>query len=179
MSDLGRAAGTFFAAWCANDAEEWLTYSGTTKHMLNRLPHWVPVPEAVRQRGLSPAYTHRAIGLMGAAALTAGLVGVRTQGRSALFRGALLALGVHGYGHLGFSLVTRGYTTGVVSAVGVVIPYWHWARRVLARHGLSDHDRPAVRVALLVLPLLAAVHAVTFVTMGDDALGPADRTEEG
>jgi len=34
-------------------------------------------------------------------------------------------------------------------------------------------------VALLVLPLLAAVHAVTFVTMGDDALGPADRTEEG
>ena len=179
MSELSHAAGAFFAVWCVNDAEEWFTYPGTTKRLLRRLPRWLPVPEAVRQRGLSPAHTRRAIALMGVAALTSGLAGVATHGRSALFRGALLALGVHGYLHLGLSVAARGYTSGAASAATVVIPYWHWSRRVLARHGLSDHDGPAVRVALLALPLLAAVHAVTFAMMGDDALGPADRAEEG
>jgi hypothetical protein len=41
-----------------------------------------------------------------------------------------------------------------------VIPFWLWARRELARQGITDDDRAATAVALAFLPLLPAIHVL-------------------
>ncbi|MCL2454702.1 MAG: HXXEE domain-containing protein [Micrococcales bacterium] len=173
MDDVQKAAAGLFAAWCVNDLEEWFTLASTSRRMLDRVPSWVPLPEQVRRRGLSDAHGRMAITLVGGAFLAASAAGVVTRGRSPLFRGALLGFGLHGYSHLAMSAAARGYTSGVVTAAVTVIPYWHRARKVLAEHGLSDHDRAALRYALLGLPLLAGAHVVTYVVLRDRSLGPA------
>ena len=171
MDGAQKAAVGLFAAWCVNDLEEWFTLASTTRQTLGRVPSWVPLPEQVRRRGLSDAHGRLAITLMGGAFFAASAAGVVTRGRSPLFRGALLGFGLHGYGHLAISAAARGYTSGAVSAAVTVIPYWHWARKVLADHDLPDHDRAAVRYALLGLPLLAGAHAVAYAVLRDRSLG--------
>jgi hypothetical protein len=46
-----------------------------------------------------------------------------------------------------------------------VIPYWLWARRALAREGLSDRDGTAPRAAASIL-LIPTVHVVTRLLLG-------------
>jgi hypothetical protein len=54
----------------------------------------------------------------------------------------------------------RQYTTGVATSPTIVIPYWLWARRALAREGLSDRDG-TLRWAAATLLLLPVVHVAT------------------
>jgi hypothetical protein len=54
----------------------------------------------------------------------------------------------------------RRYTTGVATSPTIVIPYWLWARRALAREGLSDREGTA-RWAVAALLLLPVVHVAT------------------
>ena len=75
------------------------------------------------------------------------------------FRGALLGFGVHGFTHIAMALAARRYVTGVATAPTVVIPFWLWARRELARAGVRDDDRAAVLAALAFLPLVPGAHA--------------------
>ena len=97
---------------------------------------------------------------MGAYLAGVSAVGVRSQGRSRLFRSAPLAFGLHGFGHMAGSVALRQYTTGVATSPTIVIPYWLWARRALAREGLSDREGTA-RWAAATLLLLPVVHVAT------------------
>lgn len=160
-----------FAAWCINDAEELRTLPATSRLVAERAPAFLPLPEAFRKGGFSKKHTYRGIATMGALVGAASISGYITHGRSPLFRGALLAFGVHGYGHVASSLAMRNYTSGVVTAVLTTIPYWHWARSKLKGVGLSDTDRSAVIVAALAWPILLAVHAGTALSLGDASFG--------
>ncbi|MCL2850384.1 MAG: HXXEE domain-containing protein [Micrococcales bacterium] len=172
MDDVQKAAAGLFAAWCVNDLEEWFTMASTSREAVARVPSWVPLPRQVRTRGLSDAHSRVAISVMGVAFAAASAAGVVTRGRSPVFRGALLGFGLHGYGHLLASALTRGYTSGAVSAATTVIPYWHWARKVLADHDLSDHDRGAITYALAAVPVLLGAHGLAYAIVRDRSLGP-------
>ncbi len=109
---------------------------------------------------------------MGAVVAASAASGVSSGGRSTLFRGGLLAFGLHGFTHMASCLVAGRYTTGVVTSPLVVIPYWLWARRVLKRHGIRPEDPKAVVTALAVFPALAGIHALVRKILGEGSLGP-------
>jgi hypothetical protein len=136
-----------------------------------RLPDWVPIPDDVRRDGLSQAHVNLGISLMGVYVTSLSVLGVRSRGHSPLFRGGLLAFGLHGFGHIGVTAALRRYTTGVLTSPTIVIPYWLWARRALAREGLYDRDGsvPWAAASLLLIPV---VHVVTrFLLKALEAVG--------
>jgi hypothetical protein len=149
-----------FAAWVCHDLEELFTERETSRAVAARMPDWVPIPDDVRQNGLSQRHVNLAISLMGAYVAGASAVGIRSRGRSRLFRRALLAFGLHGFGHVGATAALRQYTSGVATSPTIVIPYWLWARRALAREGLSDRDGTA-RWAAASFLLIPVVHVFT------------------
>jgi hypothetical protein len=149
-----------FAAWACHDLEELFTMRETSRAVGARMPDWVPIPDDVRQDGLSQQHLNLGISLMGAYVAGVSAVGVRSRGRSPLFRGGLLAFGLHGFGHIGVTAALRQYTAGVATSPTIVIPYWLWARRALAREGLSDRDGTAPWAAASIL-LIPTVHVVT------------------
>lgn len=148
------------AAWAAGDLEELLTLRATSREVLARMPQTVPIPEEWRRDGMPQRHVTAAVAGMGAVMATATALGVRSQGRSAVFRGAFLGHGVHGFGHVASALVLRRYTSGLLTAPTVVIPYWLWGRRRLAAEGIRDDDRAATVVALAGIPVLMGVHAL-------------------
>ncbi len=155
-----------FAAWALHDVEELATMSHTSGGTLSRMPAWVPIGSDLRTQGVSQTHVNVSIAIMGAVVATAALAGARTGGRSPWFRGALQGFGLHGCSHLGASAVTRGYTTGVATSPAIVIPYWLWARRALRRHGIRDIDARSTAVALLTVPVMFTVHALTRAVLG-------------
>jgi hypothetical protein len=154
-----------FAAWAFHDLEELFTMRETSQAVAARMPDWVPIPDDVRQDGLSQQHMNLAVSLMGAYFAAVSAVGVRSQGRSRLFRGVLLAFGLHGFGHIGLTAALRRYTSGVATSPTIVIPYWLWARRALAREGLSDRDGMA-RLAAASILLIPTVHVLTRLLLG-------------
>jgi len=171
MDDLDRICVGLVLAWTVHDLEELATMPRGSRRALDRLPQWVSLPEGLRQRGLSRREVALAIGSVGAVMAGATLAGLRTRGRSPLFRGAVLAFGLHGMGHLAASLGARGYTTGVATVPVVVLPYWLHARRVLDRHGLSEGDGPAVAVALVGVPPDACCPPAQLLGAGEPGTG--------
>jgi Protein of unknown function with HXXEE motif len=149
-----------FAAWACHDLEELFTMRETSRVVAARMPDWVPIPDDVRRDGLSQQHVNLGISLMGAYLAGVSAVGVRSRGRSRLFRSALLAFALHGFGHIAASAALRRYTTGVATSPTIVIPYWLWARRALAREGLSDREGTARRASATLL-LLPVVHVAT------------------
>ena len=154
-----------FAAWACHDLEELFTMRETSRALAARMPDWVPIPDDVRQAGLSQQHVNLGISLMGAYVAAVSAAGVRSRGRSRLFRGGLLAFGLHGFGHIGVTAVLRRYTTGVATSPTIVIPCWLWARRALARESLSDRDGTAPWAAVSIL-LIPTVHVVTRLVLG-------------
>lgn len=162
-----------FVAWAAHDVEELATMAATSREVFRRLPDALPVPASLRSRGLSQAHVNLAIGLMAAPVALAAVAGVRTEGRSPWFRGAVFAFGAHGLGHLGNSLAMRGYTTGVATTPIIVLPYWLLARRVLGPAPASA-ARHQGRLAAAALPLTAATHLVAALILREKSLGPGN-----
>ncbi len=160
MKPMTRLSLGLFTAWALHDAEELLTMAKNTQKLLPQLPRWVPilVTSRIRNEGMAQKHVNTALAIMAVLVAIVSAQGVRTQGRSALFRGAVLIFGVHGFTHIASTIATRGYTSGVVTSPVVVILYWLHARRVLREHGLKDNDPPATRAALSVLPLLFGLH---------------------
>jgi Protein of unknown function with HXXEE motif len=160
MQPTTRISLGLFAAWTCHDLEELFTERETSRVVAARMPDWVPIPDDVRRDGLSQQHLNLAISLMGAYIAGISAVGVRSGGRARLFRGGLLAFGLHGFVHIGATAALRQYTAGVATSPTIVIPYWLWARRALAREGLSDRDGTA-RWAAASLLLLPVVHVAT------------------
>jgi hypothetical protein len=162
MTPMTKVALGLFGAWAVHDLEELLTMGRSSREILPRLPKRLPVPEALRRDGVSSRHAALSIAMMGALTAAATSEGVRTQGRSALFRGAVLAFGLHGFSHLAMAGSARHYVTGVATAPTLVIPYWMWARRRLTQAGIPAADGPATAVALTVGPVLVSIHVLTY-----------------
>lgn len=158
MKPMTRLGIGLFTAWALHDAEELLTMAKNTQKPLLRVPHWVPVSARIRNEGMSQEHVNLGLAIMAVFVTIASAQGVRTQGRSVIFRGAVLIFGVHGFTHIASAVMMRSYTSGVVTSPVIVIPYWLYARRVLREHGLKDNDAAAIGVALSVLPLLFGIH---------------------
>jgi len=56
----------------------------------------------------------------------------------------------------------RRYVSGVATAPTVVIPYWLWARKELAKDGIADLDGTTIAVAAAGMPLLIGIHALMY-----------------
>ena len=111
---------------------------------------------------MSQKHVRIGIGFMALVMGTAAVLGVRSEGRAAFFRAALLAFGIHGFGHLALTASFRQYTSGVATAPIIVIPFGLWARKELAKEGLTDLNRTTALIALSCLSLLPAVHALLY-----------------
>ncbi|WP_454228739.1 HXXEE domain-containing protein [Propioniciclava flava] len=103
---------------------------------MKRVPRWVPLPEDVRERGLTQGQYEAALMVMAGLMASASVAGARTGGRSRWFQRALDAYGLHGIGHIASAVLLRRYTSGSVTSPVVVIPFWLWARKALAAEGV-------------------------------------------
>jgi hypothetical protein len=156
-------AGLFFA-WLVHDLEELATMGETSRTLMRQLPDWVPVPASMRQ-GLTTGYLATGIATIGLIVAAAAARGYRTQGRSAFYQNALLAFGLHGFGHLAVSLLTRGYTSGVATAP-LVLLFWVWATRTLVQAGVPNRRSLPAGTALLA-GSLAVGHLTAYVLTGN------------
>ena len=101
---------------------------------------------------------------MGAVILAAAADGWRTHGTSVFFQVMLIGFGIHGFGHLGQSALTGGYTPGVLTAPTIVIPFAWWAWHTLGAGHVVGPDTPQ-NIALAVVGLLVVlpgIHGLTF-----------------
>ncbi len=156
-----------FAAWLANDLEEWFTIGPWSRR--HARPDW----SAARWTGLkwlrtgvSDAEVHAGITIIGALVASAAIIGARTGGRSRFFQASLAAFGLHGFGHLALSATFRGYTPGVATSPTVVIPYSAWAWRALGRAGVRRSPARAIVDAAIAAILLPLVIAGVYATAG-------------
>jgi len=142
------ATAGLFVAWMVHDLEELLTMSDTSRTLVQQLPDWMPVPGSIREQGLTTRYLATGIATIGLIVAAAAVRGYRAQGRSAFYQNTLLAFGLHGLGHLAASLLTWGYTSGVVTAPMVVV-FWLWATRALEEAGVTSRRCLPAAIALL------------------------------
>jgi hypothetical protein len=126
------------AAWAVHDTEELLTMGGWLDRARPRLRRRFPwVPEKVwDQMRVTPAQAAIAIGAVGLVVAAAAADGARTGGRSQFYQAALVGFGLHTGGHLAQSVITGGYTPGVVTAPIVAAPFSIWALGRLRKAGL-------------------------------------------
>jgi Protein of unknown function with HXXEE motif len=148
-----------FAAWMAHDLEELATMSDNSRILMTRLPDWLPVPTSIRNQGIANHHLTRAVAAVGLVVAAAAVRGSRTQGRSAFYQNALLGFGLHGLGHIGVSLLTRAYTSGVATSPTIVIPFWLWATRALHQAGVPNR-RSVPAAAALAVGSIAGGHLV-------------------
>jgi hypothetical protein len=144
MKRTTRVSLGLFATWAISDIEELLTMSRTSKDVLSRLPAVLPVPQALRREGVSQRHFATAVGAMGLAMGTAAALGVRSNGRSPVFRGALLGFGLHGFGHLASAtLASTRCCTGScgsdLSGAGHVVSCERPTPRTLPAAGGASH----------------------------------------
>jgi Protein of unknown function with HXXEE motif len=159
------ATAGLFVAWMVHDLEELATMTDTSRTMLQQLPDWMPVPDSIRQQGLTTRYLVTGIAIIGLIVAAAAVRGYRTQGRSAFYQNTLLAFGVHGLGHLAVSLLTRGYTSGVATAP-LVLLFWLWATRALEEAGVPNRRSLPAAIALLA-GSLAVGHFTAYLLTGN------------
>jgi hypothetical protein len=159
------ATAGLFVAWMVHDLEELATMTDTSRTMLQQLPDWMPVPDSIRQQGLTTRYLVTGIATIGLIVAAAAVRGYRTQGRSAFYQNTLLAFGVHGLGHLAVSLLTRGYTSGVATAP-LVLLFWLWATRALEEAGVPNRRSLPAAIALLA-GSLAVGHFTAYLLTGN------------
>ncbi|WP_433291711.1 HXXEE domain-containing protein [Actinoplanes sp. CA-030573] len=162
------------AAWLIHDTEELLTMPGwvdrARPRLRRRLP-WVPdrVWDGMR---VTPAQTAIAIGAMGVLVAAASARGARSGGRSPFYQAALVGFGVHGAGHVAQSVLTGGYTPGVVTAPVVAGPFALWAAGRLRKAGVPVQlERPGRGLLLMAAAILGSQGVGRALTMMRDRVG--------
>jgi uncharacterized protein with HXXEE motif len=158
------ATAGLFAAWMAHDLEELATMSGNSRVLITRLPGWLPMPASAREQGLTSRYVASGVAAVGLVVAAAAGHGYRTQGRSAFYQNALLGFGLHGLGHLGTSLLTRSYASGVATSPTIVLPFWLWATRALNQAGVPNRRSVPAAMALAAGSIAAGHLVASFLT---------------
>lgn len=117
-----------------HDIEEALTFPMSCDRLVDLT--------GAEQLRITPRQSWIAVGLMGILVTAACGRGIQSAGRSAMYRAVVAGLEGHVLTHLGASVLQRGYTAGVVTALPVMLPGTLIARRELERNGdcLKFHD---------------------------------------
>ena len=103
-----------------------------------------------------------AIACVGVVILAMSLLGVRTQGRSKVFQAGVATLHAHVAGHAAGTIAMRGYSSGVVTALLVNLPYSIWARRQMRRAGiLWEGSAPYIKGIAGFAPVFAAIMVIS------------------
>lgn len=90
-----------------------------------------------------------AIGLVGVPFAVAAAEGARTEGRSALYQGALLGYGLHAISHVGGTVAARSYTPGLATTPALVAGFAVAAITELVQRRVPPHPAAtAVAVAI-------------------------------
>lgn len=150
MSWKGPAA--LFAAWAIHDIEEALAFPASCDRLVDRT--------GVEQLRITPQQSWIAVGLMGILVAVACGRGVHTGGRPKMYRAVAAGPEAHVVTHLGASVVQRGYTAGVATALPIMLPGALVARRELYRDGVSLQFRDTVNGVVLLLPAALVCHVV-------------------
>mgnify|MGYP000945558577 CR=1 FL=1 len=87
---------------------------------------------------------------------------LRSRGRGALYQDFQWVFGLHGLSHIGASLVTKGYTTGVLSSPTVVLPQFAYVMRALDQAQVPHRIHP-VRAISRVAGWLAVSHLTGYI----------------
>jgi len=153
-----------FAAWMGHDLEELATMSDNSRVVVTQLPDWLPVPASVQEHGLTNRYVATGITTVGQIIAAAAIRGYRTHGCSAFYQNVLLGFGLHGLGHLGMSLLTRSYISGVVTSPIIVIPFWLWATRTLNQAGVPNRRSTPAAIALAAASIASGHLAAALLT---------------
>ncbi|MCI3919742.1 HXXEE domain-containing protein [Kineococcus esterisolvens] len=148
-------AAELFLTWLVHDLEEALTMAATSRRLATRL-RGSPSPTARRAAErveVSTVEAATAIALMGVLVAFATERGRRSAGGDPLYQYVLAGLQGHVLTHLAASCWLGGYSTGVLTAVTVLLPHTRRARQSLRSTGtLIEGPVPYVRGALLLLP---------------------------
>ncbi|MEV4275481.1 HXXEE domain-containing protein [Actinoplanes xinjiangensis] len=144
-----------FIVWAAHDVEEVLSASRWSAATVPRLLAEGWPPALVESLGTTTPRFAVAAAVVGIAVLAVTVRGVRTAGRSALFRAAVLVFGWHGAIHIGQALLMRGYIPGLVTATVLVIPYSILTLRYLRPAPIPTRTVALVALAALTLTVLA------------------------
>ncbi|WP_146031868.1 HXXEE domain-containing protein [Arthrobacter sp. AFG7.2] len=164
------AAG-LFVAWTIHDLEEAVTMPATSKLLATQLEktQWAPAVALAGHVRTTAKESALAILLMGTLVAGAAAHGAATGGRSPFFQYVLAGLHGHVYTHIATSLRLRGYSTGLVTAMAVMLPYSLYARRVLRANGsLIEGPYPYVLGGVLLLPSTFACHILARRLIGRD-----------
>lgn len=135
-----------FAAWIVHDIEEAFAFPASCDRLVDRT--------GIEQLRITPQQSWTAVGLMGilvAVAVACGR-GVRSTGKSAIYRAVVAGLEAHVVTHLGASAAQRGYTAGVATALPIMLPGALIARRELQRDGCELRFRDTVNGVAILLP---------------------------
>ncbi|UZX04841.1 HXXEE domain-containing protein [Arthrobacter sp. CDRTa11] len=162
-------AGGLFVAWAIHDLEEMATMPATSEVLATQLERtqWAPAVALANHVRTSTKESALAILLMGTLVAGAAVHGAATNGRSPFFQYVLAGLHGHVYTHIAASFRLRGYSTGVVTAIAVMLPYSLHARRVLRANGsLIEGPYPYVLGGVLLLPATFACHTLARVLSG-------------
>ncbi|MBD8467252.1 HXXEE domain-containing protein [Plantibacter sp. CFBP 8798] len=146
-----------FVAWVLHDIEEGAAFPATCDLLADRT--------GIRAFRMDARQSWLAVGLMGCLVGFACIRGVRTAGSSPLYRAVVAGLGAHTGSHVLASLLTQGYTAGVVSALPVMLPGAIVAERELARRGLPITARDRAMGALVLLPSAFVCHLIARVVV--------------
>lgn len=133
-----------FAAWVIHDIEEAFAFPASCDQLVDRT--------GVKQLRITPQQSWIAVILMGILVTVACGRGVRSTGKSAMYRAFVAGLEAHVVTHLGASVAQRGYTAGVATAVPIMLPGALMARRDLKRAGCELRFRDTVNGVTLLLP---------------------------
>jgi hypothetical protein len=150
-------------AWVVHDVEEALTMPATTARLASGLERSSrpSVRLLARHARTDEERAALAIALMGVLVAGATARGITTGGRSRFFQYVLAGLHGHVCTHVVLSLSLRCYTTGLFTALAVMLPYGRAARRALRdAQILIEGPRPYVRGAAILLPAALASHVI-------------------
>lgn len=143
-------------SFIANDGEELLTLVPTLPKTLDALPPWIRVPAWSRR--IDQRHVNTGIAMMGGLCAAAVINGIRSRGRGRLYQDFQWVFGLHGFGHLAAAAATKGYTTGSVTSLTVVLPQLAWSIRVLKRSKVPSTVNP-LRAIVVMGGWLALAHA--------------------
>ena len=151
-------------SFLANDGEELLTIVPSLPETLDRVSERtagrVPIPGLLRD--IDQTHINVGVAMMGALCAAAVADGVRSRGRGALYQDFQWVFGLHGLSHIGASLVTKGYTTGVLSSPTVVLPQFAYVMRALVLAQVPHRFHP-VRAISRVAGWLAVSHLTGYI----------------
>lgn len=159
MNHLTLATAGLFYAWLGNDIEEYLTMPGEKHPMLAHFNLGTDPDGALSRDQVDVALT-----MVGAVFAAASVDGYRTQGRSPFYQACLYGFGMHGFIHLASVVAARRYTSGAVTALPVILPFWAFSNRALRASGVEPKPHRWTIVAFAPVGLgvhYAAKHIVT------------------